>query len=258
VACKNGEYGVMLTINKYKPSVQLFILVSILAGVACFAIFADITKVYPICFAASLSALTATVYYYFGEDIGDKHKLVNVIIFVSISVALIIGLIKGSLALSLGLVGALSIVRFRTPLKDPLQLTFLFIAIAIGIGAGAGYFVFTAGSTLIILLLVMLLSNLNNTRLFNQKGNSELVGKIEYTKQTNFALEDHIFPQCGIKVEITSIVDEGSTVSTMFKVRGVTIAALHNKMSKAVETYNFHNSDSPVSSWNMEFWCSQD
>jgi hypothetical protein len=45
--------------------------------------------------------------------------------------------IKSSWTLSLGLVGALSIVRFRTPIKEPEELVYLFLAIAIGLGLGA-------------------------------------------------------------------------------------------------------------------------
>ena len=48
-----------------------------------------------------------------------------------------ISVVKSSLALSLGLVGALSIVRFRTAIKDPEELLFLFLAITIGLGLGA-------------------------------------------------------------------------------------------------------------------------
>lgn len=51
---------------------------------------------------------------------------------------LIISIIKSSIALSLGLVGALSIVRFRTPIKEPEELLYLFVAIAVGLGLGAG------------------------------------------------------------------------------------------------------------------------
>ena len=50
---------------------------------------------------------------------------------------LIITVIKSSIALSLGLVGALSIIRFRTPIKEPEELAYIFIAIAIGLGLGA-------------------------------------------------------------------------------------------------------------------------
>ena len=50
---------------------------------------------------------------------------------------LVISIVKSSLALSLGLVGALSIVRFRTAIKDPEELIYLFFSIAIGLGMGA-------------------------------------------------------------------------------------------------------------------------
>ena len=50
---------------------------------------------------------------------------------------LVIAIVKSSLALSLGLVGALSIVRFRAAIKEPEELAYLFIAIAIGLGFGA-------------------------------------------------------------------------------------------------------------------------
>ena len=48
--------------------------------------------------------------------------------------------ISGNLVLSLGMVGALSIVRFRTPVKDSMDLVFLFWAISAGIANGVGYF----------------------------------------------------------------------------------------------------------------------
>ena len=49
----------------------------------------------------------------------------------------VIGVVKTSLALSLGLVGALSIVRFRAAIKDPEDLVYLFLCIAIGLALGA-------------------------------------------------------------------------------------------------------------------------
>ena len=55
----------------------------------------------------------------------------------AVATTLIITIVKSSLALSLGLVGALSIVRFRAAIKDPEELTYLFLVIAIGLGLGA-------------------------------------------------------------------------------------------------------------------------
>ena len=71
---------------------------------------------------------------------------------------LIITEIKTSIALSLGLVGALSIIRFRTPIKEPVELAYIFIAIAIGLGLGANQVMAIIG--FFVVAIVMLLSML--------------------------------------------------------------------------------------------------
>lgn len=70
------------------------------------------------------------------------------------AIFLVIVIVKSSLALSLGLVGALSIVRFRTPIKEPQELLYLFIAIGIGLGYGANQ---TLPTTVIVTLLFLYL-----------------------------------------------------------------------------------------------------
>jgi hypothetical protein len=76
-------------------------------------------------------------YVRFAQVLGNKHKLARVFVWVSVTTLLIISVVKVSLALSLGLVGALSIIRFRTPIKEPEELAYLFLAIAVGVGFGA-------------------------------------------------------------------------------------------------------------------------
>lgn len=63
------------------------------------------------------------------------------IILLAMITAIIIKTINSNLALSLGMVGALSIVRFRTAIKEPLDTIFMFWAIAAGIMTGAGLYV---------------------------------------------------------------------------------------------------------------------
>ena len=58
-----------------------------------------------------------------------KMHIGSIIPVLSAVVFLVILVVKSSLALSLGLVGALSIVRFRTPIKEPEELVYLFLAI---------------------------------------------------------------------------------------------------------------------------------
>ena len=69
---------------------------------------------------------------------------------------LIITIVKSSLSLSLGLVGALSVVRFRTAIKEPEELSYAFLAIAVGIGLGANQILITIlGSSIILLIIII-------------------------------------------------------------------------------------------------------
>ena len=96
---------------------------------------------------------------YDANDIHDtsitgKNHIGVVIPILSNIVFLVIMVVKSSLALSLGLVGALSIVRFRTPIKEPEELVYLFLAIAVGLGYAAGFSFLTTSITLSILLII--------------------------------------------------------------------------------------------------------
>ena len=84
-------------------------------------------------------------------SLSSKYQLSSIIPILSATTYLVILIVKSSLALSLGLVGALSIVRFRTPVKEPEDLVYLFLSIAIGIGFGA----FQIFSTLIVFLIII-------------------------------------------------------------------------------------------------------
>jgi hypothetical protein len=109
------------------------------------------------------------------------------LIAISMVVTMVIMIISGNLILSLGMVGALSIVRFRTPIKDPIDLVFIFWAIAIGIGNGVGYFSLTLIGTAIMTCAIF-----GITRKEDEETPYLLVMQIE--KETNelVALEDYI------------------------------------------------------------------
>ncbi len=80
------------------------------------------------------------------------------LVLASTVTALVIMTISGNLILSLGMVGALSIVRFRTPVKDSMDLIFLFWAISSGIANGVGYYnISIVGSIMIALFLLILM-----------------------------------------------------------------------------------------------------
>lgn len=84
-----------------------------------------------------LSIVLGRIYVRFGHSLSNRKLFANHLLLISMTTMLIISIVKSSLALSLGLVGALSIVRFRAAIKEPEELAYLFIAIAIGLGFGA-------------------------------------------------------------------------------------------------------------------------
>ena len=110
-----------------------------------------------------LSILLKFHYKRFGSTITNREEFSNVFSFVLLTTVLVISIVKSSLALSLGLVGALSIVRFRTPIKEPEELAYLFISIAAGLGLGANQTIPTIISIILILLLISLLKIRKNS-----------------------------------------------------------------------------------------------
>ena len=93
-------------------------------------------------------------YCYRGVVYSDNFNILLVMI-TSIT-GFIIMTISSNVVLSLGMVGALSIVRFRSAIKDPLDIGFLFWAIASGITAGAGlYFVAVLGTSVIAVIYIV-------------------------------------------------------------------------------------------------------
>src|SRR3954467_10482293 len=92
---------------------------------------------------AVLSFLLGRLYVKYGNSLSNRKSFARNFIVLAITTMFIISVVKSSLALSLGLVGALSIVRFRAAIKEPEELTYLFLTIAIGLGCGAGLTVLT-------------------------------------------------------------------------------------------------------------------
>lgn len=90
----------------------------------------------------------------FGSTVSSSQAFGPVLPFVALTTFLVIEVVKSSFALSLGLVGALSIVRFRTPVKDPDELAYIFLAIASGIGMAAGARTLTFVSVTLILVIM--------------------------------------------------------------------------------------------------------
>ena len=106
---------------------------------------------YAILLSFVLSFLVKLTYVKVGKSLNDKSYFSDTFIPLALITTLVITVIKFSLALSLGLVGALSIVRFRAAIKEPEELVYLFFVISIGLSNGANQFLLSIFATLVIL-----------------------------------------------------------------------------------------------------------
>lgn len=110
-----------------------------------------------------LSYIIGMVYARYGNSLSNRKKLTQTFVLIAVTVMLVISIVKSSLALSLGLVGALSIVRFRTAIKEPEELVYFFVAIAIGLGLGANQRIVTLIGAIIIILYIVI-QNINSVK----------------------------------------------------------------------------------------------
>jgi len=99
--------------------------------------------IYNLVICIAMSFILRSFYIKYSISLTGKYHIGSVLPLLAIIVFLVISVVKSSLALSLGLVGALSIVRFRTPIKEPEELIYLFLAISLGLGYAAGQTIVT-------------------------------------------------------------------------------------------------------------------
>ena len=101
-----------------------------------------------------LAFLVQRFYIKFSTTLSNKIEFSKNFLILAATTTIIITIVKSSLALSLGLVGALSIVRFRAAIKEPEELVYLFLIISIGLACGAGQFqVIIIGISIILILI---------------------------------------------------------------------------------------------------------
>ena len=124
--------------------------------------------------ATVLALVLAQFYIRFGNAVANRRKFASNFIPLAITTVLIVTIIKSSIALSLGLVGALSIVRFRAAIKDPEELIYLFLVISIGLATGANYPILATIAVSVILILLYI-NYLLQSKHAHQKDNSMYV-----------------------------------------------------------------------------------
>lgn len=104
--------------------------------------------------------------------------------------AIVILTVQANIVISLGMVGALSIVRFRTAIKDPMDLVFLFWSISVGIACGAGMVEIAIIGSLLLTIIIFLLDRIPvakaaNILVVNAAGEAALMNEINDIVKAN-------------------------------------------------------------------------
>ncbi|KGR87249.1 membrane protein [Ureibacillus massiliensis 4400831 = CIP 108448 = CCUG 49529] len=165
-----------------------------------------------------------------------SHSFNISLLIMTLATALVIMGISQNVLLSLGMVGALSIVRFRTPIKDPMDLMYLFWSVATGILCGAGFIPLVVIGTIFISLVIILFSNkikVENPYLLVVKYQDPSVGyEVEETmkKQTKkFALKSKSMIQ-DVEIEVTYEIrvkaNDAQVISDITNIKGVNSAIM--------------------------------
>jgi len=115
-----------------------------------------VDALFNISMSAVLAFFVKFVFVHYAHTISNRKLFGNIFLLITVCTTLIISLIQSSIALSLGLVGSLSIVRFRTAIKEPEELVYLFLCIAIGLGFGANQRLLTLAVSAFILVILVI------------------------------------------------------------------------------------------------------
>ena len=167
-----------------------------------------------------LSYLIRLVYNKYSQSLSNKDYFSKNFIILGVATCLIITIVKSSLALSLGLVGALSIVRFRAAIKEPEELVYLFLVIATGLGVGANQLNITILGVVVSLIIIIFFNLFSSKRIknldlnifqlsiiFNQKLSDEMFNKIliilnKNSKEVDFTSMSSVTRETSIHFEI--------------------------------------------------------
>lgn len=109
-------------------------------------------------FATILSFFIQLFYIKYSSSLSNRKEFSKIFVILAVTTCIVIMIVKSSLALSLGLVGALSIVRFRAAIKEPEELVYLFLVIAVGLGCGANQLIITTVGIIFALILIVIYS----------------------------------------------------------------------------------------------------
>jgi uncharacterized membrane protein YhiD involved in acid resistance len=182
---------------------------------------------------AVLSYVLGLFYVRFGNSSNNRQRFARNFVPLAMTTMLIIFIVKSSVALSLGLVGALSIVRFRAAIKEPEELVFLFLTIGLGLAAGAGEIVVAVLAFVFIILLLYVQSLLRKKGIF--AGADSMLLNLSTTNKDLNAISA-ILSETFSFVELKRIDDAEGRLDASFVISAKDVAQIEQVRKKLAET----------------------
>ena len=168
--------------------------------------------------AAVLSHIVGITYIRYGGTLSNRRAFAKNFILVSLTTLLVITVVKSSLALSLGLIGALSIVRYRAAIKEPEELSYIFLVISIGLGMGAGQQIITVVAVIAILAILRIKEFLSEDIRGAKSWDPDLYLTISASKSGGLNLDDMtrlVEDNCA-RLRLKRADVSGSNIETLF------------------------------------------
>ncbi len=140
---------------------------------------------------------------------------VNSLVLLTLITTLVIMIIGNNLARAFGLVGAMSIIRFRTAVRDVQDIVYIFFALAVGMASGVGLYAIAVTGTLLISLVSVVLVTFN----FGSPGKSEYVLQLIYkpSKATEKEISGILGKYCrGVRLSNLKSQGEGQDVEAFY------------------------------------------
>ena len=157
----------------------------------------------------------ALVYRYIYKGPSYMATYVNSLVLLSLITTLVIMVIGNNLARAFGLVGAMSIIRFRTAVRDVQDIVYIFFALAVGMASGVGLYAVAVSGTLLICLTSVVLVTFN----FGAPGKAEYVLQLIYkpSKATESQISQILGRYCrGVRLTNLKSQGEGQDVEAFY------------------------------------------
>lgn len=188
------------------------------------------------------------IYITYSTSVSNKSLVANIFPLFAVSIFLIVITIKSSIVLSLGLVGALSIIRFRTAIKEPEQIVYFLILTGISIASAAGAYIFPI--LIILFIYIYNMSNSNSRKKNIYSVNDQLI--ITVDKIENNVIEEliKILNNSNVDVDVQSINKRDEQTTIVLKLSNFNLNSL-----SIVEDFLENNK---ISNRTLEFFSSSE